>query len=236
MEEIWKDVVGYEGFYQVSNLGRVKSIIGRKGFPAGYIAKNSVGNNGYPRVALSIYGESKFYSVHRLVATAFIPNPDSKPQVNHKNGIKTDNRVENLEWVTSQENCVHAYRTGLHIIKPISEDTRRKLSESHKGQLVSEKTRMKLSKALKGQQRSEETRKRIREAQKGKHHTEEARMKMSESHKGKHNSAEIRKKISEANKGRVYVNDGNKNRMIKPTELQDYLNMGYIQGFLKKEA
>ena len=107
--EVWRDVVGYEGFYQVSSYGRVKSLRGRKE----KFLSIDINNACYAKVLLSKNGQSKTLLVHRLVAAAFIPNVDNKPQVNHKNGNKFDNRVENLEWVTCSENTQHAYNMGL---------------------------------------------------------------------------------------------------------------------------
>ncbi|MEL7418089.1 MAG: NUMOD4 domain-containing protein [Cyanobacteria bacterium J06555_3] len=103
-EEIWKSIVGYEEIYAVSSLGRVKNLT------RGKIRKLGDNTRGYLRVNLSKNGQSKFFSVHRLVATAFIPNPDRLPQVNHRNGVKTDNRVENLEWVDISKNQKHSYK------------------------------------------------------------------------------------------------------------------------------
>lgn len=112
MEEEWRDVPGYEGFYQVSNLGRVKSMPNRSNHKGSMILSLSV-VNGYMHVGLSKNAEQKICKVHRLVAAAFISNPRNLPQVNHKNGNKSDNRVENLEWVTAKENTKHAHLTGL---------------------------------------------------------------------------------------------------------------------------
>lgn len=112
MEEEWRDIIGYEGLYQVSNLGRIKSlykkVICKNGFRSckeKILKNNSYGD--YNRIQIG--KKSKHFLVHRLVAKAFIPNPENKPCVNHINGIKTDNRKENLEWSTYSENTIHAY-------------------------------------------------------------------------------------------------------------------------------
>lgn len=107
MEEIWKPVKGFEGIYEVSNIGRVHHISTQR------IKKASVTKNGYNYVALWKNNKHKHMLLHRLIAIAFIPNPLKKSQVNHKDGNKLNNALENLEWVTHQENGVHAYKTGL---------------------------------------------------------------------------------------------------------------------------
>jgi hypothetical protein len=109
MEE-WKDIVGYEGLYQVSNTGRVKSL--KK---CELLMKHQISNCGYCRVSLRKPKSSIKYSIHRLVAEAFLPNPNNLPQVNHIDGNKLNNLVDNLEWNTRSENQKHAYRNRLQI-------------------------------------------------------------------------------------------------------------------------
>lgn len=110
MAELWKDIVGYEGLYQVSNLGRIRSF---------YKRRNDVeflkfaDNHGYKTITLHKDGRQKTFRVHRLVAVAFLPNESDKPQINHINGNKSDNRASNLEWCSQSENMLHAYESGL---------------------------------------------------------------------------------------------------------------------------
>lgn len=120
MEEIWRNIKGYEGFYQVSNLGRIKSIErhvitkhGKKLPIKEKIIKQRTTNCGYKRVELNKNGKGKSYNVHRLVAQTFLKDFVENLQVNHKNGIKSDNNVFNLEMVTAKENQWHSY----HVLK-----------------------------------------------------------------------------------------------------------------------
>lgn len=118
MQEIWRDIKGYEGMYQVSNLGRVKSLERQvqmkryiKTLPE-KIMKLTLNKRGYLYIALCKNGRYQRYRVHRLVATTFIPNPHNKPQVNHIDRNVLNNSVDNLEWCTNEENMKHASATG----------------------------------------------------------------------------------------------------------------------------
>ena len=137
MEEIWKDIPGYNGLYQASTLGRVRSMphktywVDKNGRKRAYIKKGRVlkdkaghRGKGYLRVRLhqTKIGVNCSPCVHRLVALTFIPNPEGKPQVNHKDGDTRNNNIDNLEWATSSENNLHKYRVlGQHVYneKPV---------------------------------------------------------------------------------------------------------------------
>lgn len=124
MDEIWKDIPGFEGRYQVSDQGRVKSLP----FNQRYLLRNGneayrrttermlyskPQNSGYLVVQLWLNDIRRAFTVHRLVAQAFVPNPEGLPEVNHKNGVKLNNASENLEWCTRSANKLHAVATGL---------------------------------------------------------------------------------------------------------------------------
>ena len=113
MKEIWKDIKGYEGLYQVSSFGRVKSFdsidkLGR--IRKGRILKGGKITHGYLKVKLYKNGIASHHRIHRLVAQAFIPNPENKSEVNHIDEDKTNNMLSNLEWVTRNENNNHGTR------------------------------------------------------------------------------------------------------------------------------
>ena len=112
MQEIWKDIKGYESRYQVSNLGNVKSLNYNCTKKAKLLVYH-LNHKGYARVHLTKDKQDKYISVHRLVAQAFIPNPNNYPQVNHIDGNKLNNNVDNLEWCTNEYNFQHALKTGL---------------------------------------------------------------------------------------------------------------------------
>lgn len=116
MEE-WRDVAEYEGFYQVSNTGKVRSVEHYDRFGRLYEQVEltpHVSRNGYLTLCLKAGGKRKMVLVHRLVACAFIPNPDNLSDVNHMDGDKTNNNINNLEWCTHSYNQYHAYANGLN--------------------------------------------------------------------------------------------------------------------------
>lgn len=122
--EIWKPIPGYEGYYEASSEGRIRSVdrlqvthTGKHRFIRGKVLKLNHSQE-YLSVELNADGKHKSYSVHRLIAAAFLPNPENKPTVNHIDGNKLNNCVANLEWATWSENNLHAFRTGLNNTDP----------------------------------------------------------------------------------------------------------------------
>jgi len=147
MIEIWKDIEGYEGFYQISNKGKVKSLKriinkrdGRKCYVKEKILKQVPDKDGYAKCSLTCFkGRRKPIIVHRVIAKNFICNPQNKPQVNHIDGNKKNNDLNNLEWVTLSENRIHAYATGLQNGKA-KEGSRNNLSKLNEMQVLTIKT------------------------------------------------------------------------------------------------
>jgi len=147
-EEVWKDIALCNGKYKVSNMGRVKSMPNRtrKGER---IMKLQKYKSGYMNVDLCYDGVIKKILVHRLVAFSFIPNPDDKPQVNHINGVKDDNRQVNLEWNTRSENQKHSIRIGLRSAKGVK-NSQSKLNDSDVINILSDdRSAIELSNAFK---------------------------------------------------------------------------------------
>lgn len=143
LNEIWKDVVGWEGLYIVSNLGNIRSLDRRVKGPqpngrliSGRLRKALI-SNGYASINLidKETGRSTRNSVHRFVAEAFIPNPENKPCVNHIDGNKQNNHVSNLEWCTYKENMEHAFRTGLSKPHKFTEEQKQKIRQIGKGKI-----------------------------------------------------------------------------------------------------
>jgi len=112
--EEWKDIQRYEAHYQVSSFGQVRRLYNPKNKKIyGHILKSSINkSSGYKGVLLSVNAKRKRFSVHRLVAMAFLENPENKPNVNHKDFDKFNNKVENLEWCTQKENAIHSVKNG----------------------------------------------------------------------------------------------------------------------------
>lgn len=108
-QEIWKDIEGYDGFYKVSNLGRITTF---KRYPCGRVLKQHFDKYGYLYVILTKNSIPKTIKSHRIVAKAFIPNPENKPTINHKDSNRSNNSVENLEWATFSENSIHGIKFG----------------------------------------------------------------------------------------------------------------------------
>lgn len=118
-EQEWWPIIGYEGYYEISKAGRVRGVKRLVFIPTGLRTIHTrelttrINNYGYVEVRLNRDGKTKATFVHILLANAFIPNPENKAQVNHINGIKTDNQIENLEWASRSENMIHAFKLGL---------------------------------------------------------------------------------------------------------------------------
>lgn len=121
MNESWRDILGWEGYYQISNLGAVRSLdrwVSQKGksrLYEGRELKQKTEKSGYKTVTFRTQFKKKTVKIHRLVAIAFIENPEGKPEVNHIDGVKENNHLVNLEWVTSSENKHHAIQKGLKV-------------------------------------------------------------------------------------------------------------------------
>lgn len=140
MEEIWKPIKEYEDLYEVSNLGRIKSKdrITRNGksnycIKKGKILKIGSNSLGYAIIGLWKDKKQRFFQVHRIVAETFIKNSENKKEVNHKDGNKRNNNIENLEWVTRSENVKHAIKHGLLIIKGNKTGRKRSIKMSQQG-------------------------------------------------------------------------------------------------------
>lgn len=230
--EDWKDIKGYEGYYQISNMGNIRSVDkyvvnnknGSLAFKKGKPLKPQKQNSGYLYISLSREDKRKNFLIHRLVAEAFIPNPDKLEQVNHKDENKHNNNIENLEWCTQAYNLNYGTaierRVSKLIGRKVPQEVIDKCIAKRIGTHHSEETKEKIRQALTGLKRSEESLKRISAARKeyykthenpnkGRHHNEESKRKMSEAHK------EYYKTHEHAQKG-IPMTEEQKRKMRKP--------------------
>lgn len=215
MNEIWKPIPNFEGYF-ASSLGRIRDENER--------ILNQYELGGYIGVSLNSYGQ---YLVHRLICSAFHENPANKREVNHINGIKTDNRASNLEWVTHQENIQHAIRTGLMTYHPLSEEHKKKISESNKGKQRSEEAKHNYSESKKGNKNPNY----------GKSLSEEIRNKLSKSLKGRHLSEETRRNMSKPKSKehckKIVITNEVVSIFIFPEDFPEWESKGYRRGYKK---
>ena len=153
-QEQWKPIQEFNGEYEVSNLGRVRSMKRYYGM-VGRIMPQTIQRTGYYAVTFHMNNKAYCRKVHRLVIEAFTQNPDSLPCINHIDGNKLNNHVSNLEWCTYQHNMQHAVRTGLTHPHRWTDDERKQISERNKGQIITPEQREKISQALKGRKHPE---------------------------------------------------------------------------------
>lgn len=200
-KETWQPVVGFEETYEVSSYGRVRNRLN------GYILKQFPNIKKYLYVNLQKDKKHFGRQVHRLVAMAFIPNPDNLPQINHKDENKQNNHIDNLEWCTNEYNARYGSRPE-RVSKtlkgvPKSPETKAKMQlaqDKRKGIPLSEETKKKISESKKGKHPSPETRAKLREARAKVVMTQETREKIRLSHIGHVVLEETRRKISETRK------------------------------------
>lgn len=213
MNEVWKDIENYEGIYQISNYGNVRSL-DRLGYGGRKLYGNRISvyisDSGYPSVTLCKLAKHQKFYVHRLVANAFIPNPDNLPQVNHKDENKINNHVDNLEW------CTHQYNNAYGTKGKRSSDYQRQFYQTEEGQ----KQKEKISKSLKQHFAKNGSHR------KNKHMTVEQIERVRD---GALRGWEKRR-LEGTDKGYRLVNKDGKCIKIRCEDVQSYLDIGYKLG------
>lgn len=211
MIEKWKDIAGYEGIYEVSNLGRIKTVarVDRAGKPVPERIRSNVEVHGYLYCELWKDNHSKRFAVHRLVASAFIPNPEGKPEVNHIDGNKKNNVISNLEWCTYSENAYHAFKNNLARAYDRSGENNPMYGKHH-----TDSAKAKISKVHTGRKHTEETKAKMSAAKLGMRFTEEHKKNLSAS-------------MSKAKKGQRMMTDGTTKKFILPKDIPQYLENGW---------
>ena len=222
-DEIWADVVGYENLYQVSNFGNVKRIEHtieytqcgqvRHRILSEKLMKLKLTHDGYLSVTLSKNGISKSHFVHRLVALAFIPVDETRPQVNHKDGNKQNNHIDNFEWMNASEQQLHAWKIGL-----IPESRRAEIGKQAKarntGVKFTDEHKQKISEGLKRYERTKEHNRHISESLSGRQVSEEEKQRLRNLFKGRHHSEATKEYLRKINTGRKW--DPLQRKYIKP--------------------
>lgn len=211
MAERWKDIAGYEGVYEVSSLGRVKTVarVDRRGRYIPERIRTGVEVHGYLYCELWKDNRSKRFAVHRLVASAFIPNPEGKRQVNHIDGNKKNNIATNLEWCTYSENALHAFKNNLVHAYDRSGERNPMYGKHH-----TDSAKAKISKVHLGCKHTEETKAKMSAAKLGTHFTE----------KHKKN---LGKSISDAKKGQRMMTNGTVRKFVLKKDIPQYLENGW---------
>lgn len=209
----WKTIEEWDGLYDISNNGEVRSwYYGKKHLSVPLIRKTKLDKDGYVSVILKHNNVKKTYLVHRLVAKAFIPNPDNLPQINHKDGNKENNNVNNLEWCTAKYNIGHAYSAGLIDTARMSQAQQKRYQDPEQ-RAVS---------GLRAKKMWEEKREVLMLA----HNSEEHKKRMSE----------IRKKQIPPTAGKRRINNGVSEKCVFEEDLKKYIDMGWKIGRISKKG
>lgn len=212
MLEVWRDVIGFEGYYKISNFGNVKTVERydkkrKRTIPERL--RKPVCVHGYLYCELWKDGKHERRAVHRMVAVAFLPPLDGRTEVNHKDGDKANNRLDNLEWCTHSENESHAYNT--HLKTPYNRTGK---NNPMYGKHQTEKAKSLISAVHKGRRHMEETREKMSAAHKG--------MKFTQTHK-----VNLGKSVSETKKGQRRMTNGVETKFVLRDDIPQKLSEGW---------